>query len=135
MTDKQIIVINTVTAKKRALQAVNNCMADNVMQITVEPYQHDKTAAQRGFWHVLIGLLSDETGYTKPEMKNILKVEIMGTETVTDWNGREIEQIPSSEAERRFGYSKLIDGTYRIGAELGAILPMPNEHLHENNKD
>lgn len=126
MTDKQIIVINTVTAKKRALQAVNNCMADNVMQITVEPYQHDKTAAQRGFWHMLIGIMAKELGYTPLEMKNILKVRIMGTEIVKDWDGNEVEQIPSSEAEKRHGYSLLIDGTIEIGHELGMNLPLPN---------
>jgi len=126
MTDKQIIVINTVTAKKRALQTVNNCMADNVMQITIEPYQHDKTAAQRGFWHMLIGIMAKELGYTPLEMKNILKVKIMGTEIVKDWDGNEVEQIPSSEAEKRHGYSLLIDGTIEIGHELGMNLPLPN---------
>lgn len=121
--NKQTIIISSVVSKKRALEAVKACMSDKIMQITIEPYQHDKTAEQRKGWHLLINLLADELGYTPIEMKNILKVQIMGVEIVTDWTGREIEQIPSSEACKRHGYSKLIDETYRIAAELGIILP------------
>lgn len=124
--DKTIIVVSTAIAKKRALRAVNALMGDNVCQVTIEPYQHDKTAAQRKFWHVLISIMAKELGYTVLEMKNILKVEIMGTEIVKDLKGNDLEQIPSSEACKRHGYSLLIDGTYPIAGELGINLPSPN---------
>ena len=75
---------------------------------------------------MLIGIMAKELGYTPLEMKNILKVRIMGTEIVKDWEGKEVEQIPSSEAEKRHGYSLLIDGTIEIGHELGMNLPLPN---------
>jgi len=121
--DKQIIVISSVVSKKRAIEAVNACMGDNIQQITIEPYQHDKTKEQRGGWHLLIGILADELGYTFPQMKNVLKVYIMGTEVTEDLQGNEIEQIPSSEDCKRFGYSKLIEGTYVAAAEQGVVLP------------
>jgi len=123
--DKLVIVVNSVLSKKRALNAVNGCMADHICQVTVEDYKHDKTAAQRGFWHVLIGIMAKELGYTPLEMKNILKVKIMGVEIVKDLDGNDLEQIPSSEAEKRHGYSLLIDGTVEIGHDLGMNLPLP----------
>jgi len=124
--EKQVIVVNTATAKKRALAAVNGLMSDHICQVTIEDYKHDKTAQQRGFWHVLIGIMAKELGYTPLEMKNILKVKIMGTEIVKDLDGNDLEQIPSSEAEKRHGYSLLIDGTIEIGHDLGMNLPLPN---------
>ena len=124
--EKQVIVVNTVTAKKRALSAVQGLMRDHICQVTIEDYKHDKTEAQRGFWHMLIGIMAKELGYTPLEMKNILKVKIMGTEIVKDLDGNDLEQIPSSEAEKRHGYSLLIDGTIETGHELGMNLPTPN---------
>jgi len=100
-------------------------MGDHICQVTIEDYKHDKTAAQRGFWHVLINIMAKELGYTPLEMKNILKVKIMGTEIVKDLDGNDLEQIPSSEAEKRHGYSLLIDGTVEIGHDLGMNLPLP----------
>jgi len=123
MANKTLIVISGVIAKKRALEAVNACMGDNIQQITIEPYQHNKTDEQRGGWHMLINIMAKELGYTPPEMKNVLKVKIMGTEIVKDLDGNDLEQIPSSEAEKRHGYSLLIDGTYQCAGELGIILP------------
>ena len=125
MTNKTI-VINGVIAKKRALEAVNACMGDNIMQVTIEPFKDDKTANQRAFWHVLIGIMAKELGYTPLEMKNVLKVKIMGVEVVKDLDGNDLEQIPSSEDEKKHGYSLLIDGTIEAGHDLGMNLPTPH---------
>jgi len=121
--DKQVIVVSTAIAKKRLIRAANALMGDDIAQVTIEPYQHDKTKEQRNGWHLLIGILADELGYTFPQMKNVLKVYIMGTEITEDLQGNEIEQIPSSEDCKRFGYSKLIEGTYVAAAEQGVVLP------------
>jgi len=123
--DKLVIVVNSVLSKKRALNEVQRLMGDHICQVTIEDYKHDKTAAQRGFWHVLINIMAKELGYTPLEMKNILKVKIMGVEIVKDLDGNDLEQIPSSEAEKRHGYSLLIDGTVEIGHDLGMNLPLP----------
>jgi len=124
--DKQLIVISGVMAKKRALEVVNACMGDNIMQMTLEPYQHNKTDSQRNYWHMILGKLGDELGYNLPDIKDLMKIHIMGYEILTGLDGKEIERIPSSEKCKRFGYSKLIDGTVIFAADLGIILPTPH---------
>jgi len=119
---KQLIVINGVIAKKRALASVNACMGDNIQQITIEPYVDDKTKEQRGGWHFLLGILGKELGYTLPEIKDVIKREVIGMKQV-EWKGEIIDRLPSSEEEKKHGYSDLIDQTYRIAAEMGCILP------------
>jgi hypothetical protein len=119
------IVINSKQAKKRALDAVQACMSDTIMQVSIEPYKDNKTAAQRKWWHTMLGMLGKELGYTLPEIKDIIKVEVIGMQHV-EWKGLIVDRIPSSEDEKRAGYSHLIEETYRIAAEQGCVLPDPH---------
>lgn len=95
---------------------------DKRFKITVEDYIEDKTAEQRGFFHALCKVFSDETGYTPEEIKQLCKVELMGT-TVVTIAGRDVEVVKSSETLRRNEYSELIETIYRLAAEAGVILP------------
>lgn len=94
------------------------------IEVLIRPYKEDKTAAQRGWWHMLLRQFGDECGYTMQEMKDLVKKEILGTKIVTV-AGRTVETAASSESEDRIGYSSLIESTYRLAAEAGVQLPPP----------
>lgn len=96
--------------------------ADKKFRITVEDYKEDKTAEQRAFFHTLCGIFAEATGYTKGEIKELCKVELMGT-TVVTLAGREVEVVQSSEKLKKMEYSELIETCYRLAAEAGVILP------------
>jgi len=96
--------------------------ADKKYRITVEYYKEDKTAEQRAFFHVLCGIFGDETGYTLGEIKELCKVELMGT-TVISIAGRDVDVTKSSETLHKLEYGALIETCYRLAAEAGIALP------------
>ncbi|HCC80398.1 MAG: hypothetical protein Tp185DCM00d2C31949971_54 [Prokaryotic dsDNA virus sp.] len=103
-------------------ECLKSLPADKKYRITVQDYVEDKTAEQRAFFHTLCGIFADETGYTKGEIKELCKFELMGT-TVVNLAGREIEVVKSSETLKKQEYSELIETCYRLAAEAGIQLP------------
>lgn len=103
-------------------ECLKSLPADKKYRITVEDYKENKTDEQRAFFHVLCKVFSDETGYTPEEIKQLCKVELMGT-TVVNLAGREIEVVKSSETLKKQEYSELIETCYRLAAEAGVTLP------------
>lgn len=95
------------------------------LELEIRTRRKEKSNAQRGYWHALLGEWGKALGYTKAEMKDVAKRELMGSHIVMLPNGKKYEVIPSSEDEDRFGYSQLIDGTLRLAAESGVLLNDP----------
>lgn len=103
-------------------ECLKSLPTDKKYRITVEDYKEDKTAEQRAFFHTLCGIFGDETGYTKGEIKELCKVELMGT-TVITLAGKTTEVTASSETLHKLEYSELIETCYRLAAEAGISLP------------
>lgn len=103
-------------------ECLKSLPADKKFRITVEDYKEDKTAEQRNWFHTLCGILGNELGNTKGQMKEIIKKELMGTEIVMVGNVKH-EITRSSEELGRQEYSQLIETCYRVGADMGIILP------------
>ena len=103
-------------------ECLKSLPADKKYRITVEDYKENKTDEQRAFFHVLCKFFSDDTGYTPEEIKQLCKVELMGT-TMVNLAGREIEVVKSSETLKKQEYSELIETCYRLAAEAGVVLP------------
>jgi hypothetical protein len=92
------------------------------IELEVRPRRKEKTHEQRKTWHALLTDFGKALGYTMPQMKEVVKREIFGSEWIQLPNGKRYEVIPSSEAEDRYGYAELIDHTLRIAAEQGVLL-------------
>lgn len=120
--DKLLIVVNSKSAREFAKTTVSKLTGDVIHQVTIEPYKDDKTAEQRKGWHFLLSILAKHCGYTLPEIKDVIKIEAIGMQQM-EWKGKIIDRIPSSEEEKKHGYSDLIEQTYRIAAEMGCVLP------------
>lgn len=117
-------IIKTQQIKQNALDAVMSIMQGDNMEVIIKPHKEDKTGEQRAWLHILFGLISEETGYTKVEVKELVKKQLLGTKIVTI--GKVTKEVTaSSESESRKGYSELIEGTYRLAAEAGIQLPSP----------
>ena len=100
---------------------------DKPIQVTLSLYKEDKTGEQRGLFHTLCKLLGDELGYTLHEIKELVKAEMLPSKMVTV-AGITKEITESSEKLKRDGYSELIEATYRLAAEAGVVLPLPNRY-------
>ncbi len=124
--NKQKFIIKTREIKKNCLQAVYNIkQEDGIYQVTIEKYVEDKSAEQRGWWHMMIGIMAKDLGYSPAEMKSVLKNEILGQQEI-EYKGKTIVKEASSEELKKYGYSELIEHTYRIASENGIILPNPD---------
>lgn len=103
-------------------ECLKSLPTDKKFRITVQDYVEDKTAEQRAFFHTLCGIFAEATGYTKCEIKELCKKELMGT-TFVALAGREVEVVKSSETLKKQEYSELIETCYRLAAEAGISLP------------
>lgn len=97
------------------------------LELSIGPRRKEKTHTQRKTWHALLTEFGKALGYTMPQMKEVVKREIMGSEWISMPGGKKYEVIPSSEAEDLFGYAELIDHTIRIAAENGVLLEIKGE--------
>lgn len=98
--------------------------SEPLMEVIIQEYQPEKSNEQRNFWHLLLGLIADETGYTKEEVKELVKKAHLGTKVI-EIGGIEKEVTESSESLAKTSYADLIDYTYRLAAEAEIVLPAP----------
>jgi hypothetical protein len=117
-------IIKTPEIKKHCLAAVMGIMGDQNMEVIIREHEEDHTAEQRNFFHLLCREMSQGTGYTEGQIKELIKKDVLGT-VVVEFAGRTKEVTESSEAQVKKRYSELIDGAYRIAAEAGVVLPAP----------
>jgi hypothetical protein len=115
-------IINSKEVKQNCINAVLKIMGDDKMEVIIQKHKKRKTDSQRSYLHVLLAILSDETGYQLGEVKYLVKSTVMGLETVSVGN-KSVEVVQSSEKEDRENYSKLIEATHQIAAEAGIVLP------------
>lgn len=117
-------VINSKDVRTNAAKAVMEIRGEDKMEVLIRKHKSDKSAEQRNFWHFLLKIISDETGYTQEEVKELVKKKLLGTKVVKIGN-TEKEVTESTESQDKIGYSELIDGTYVLAAEAGIVLPNP----------
>lgn len=99
-------------------------MGEDNQEVLIQDHKNGKTAEQRAFWHVLIGIMAKDSDCNPVHLKEWLKQEILGT-VVIDFAGLEREATVSTERLNAEEYSDLIEHTYRIAAEAGIVLPNP----------
>ncbi len=115
-------IINSKEVRANAVQAVSQIKGEEQLEVVIQRHKKRKTDEQRSFWHVLLSILGEETGYTLGEVKYLVKAAVIGSETVSVGN-MTVEVVPSSEKQDRERYSELIEATYQIAAEAGIELP------------
>jgi len=115
-------IINSKEVKQNCINAVLEIMGGDQMEVIIQKHKKRKTDSQRSYWHVLLAILSDETGYQLGEVKYLVKSTVMGLETVSVGN-KTVEVVQSSEKQDRENYSKLIEATHQLAAEAGIVLP------------
>jgi len=117
--------IDSDEKKKLVLRAVGAFEVDfarHPMILSIEEERVEKSHDQRKAWHALLAEFGREVGYTRGQMKSVVKRELLGSEWVTLPGGRRYEIEASSEAEDRYGYSELIENTIAMAGEMGIRL-------------
>ena len=119
---------NFNNVKANLINFINSYEGDDPLQISIEKEKKDKTEAHSNWFHKLRDIISEHTGYTKGEVKEYIKADVLGT-TVVTVGDKTREVTKSSEKATRLEYSELIEGAYRMGAEAGVPLPNPDFRL------
>lgn len=114
--------IMSETTKKYAKDFIDKTAEDGSMEVVVRKHKCEKSVNQRAGFHFLLKIISDETGYTVEEVKELVKQRCFGSEEKKIF-GEVIFLPKSSETLNRKEYSELIEGVYRLGAEAGILLP------------
>lgn len=117
-------IIKSKQIRANAAKMVSELKSDPIMEVVIREYKEDKSGEQRGWWHTLIGIVANETGYSPAETKELIKRNYLGETTVCIGNITKTV-TSSSEALKMADYAKLIDATYKLGAEAGIQLPNP----------
>lgn len=124
MIDRVYRIGNSRKRLMEVLSTLSNLLVkpEDDFQLTIGPARKEKSSAQRKLFHALCKEAGDELGYTKGQVKEIVKREHFGTETITARNGKRYEVVQSSEEADREDYSALIETLLRWAAENGVPL-------------
>ena len=137
--DTFTIVKERGKVKAAALRAHLDSLSDGSYFVTVESTEKRKTTAQNSYLHVLFTIAAKELnreGYgdgrkwTKERVKaHCKKIELYPVEDAM-LPGGEIVQVPKDTRElSKEDAMVTIDAVVRYFAELGIVLPEPNEQL------
>lgn len=103
--------------------------------VEIKLYRPSRTNEQiRYFYGVICTLLADHTGYSKDEIHDILCAGYFGTQEVKV--GRLLIEKPartlsSPDLLPRHDMSQFFDWCIAFGAQIGVLIPYPNENLEE----
>ena len=122
MKNSRLFIINSPQVRARAAAEVANIKGEDNLEVIIKPHVDDQTAEQRGFFHALVKIMADDLGYSPDAMKQAIKAECWGMDTVTVGE-LTVDVIKSSAGAKKHEYSELLETTYRLGAEMGVVLP------------
>lgn len=120
---KKVIILKTPDLKDRACKLIRDC-EDGKYQVEIKPYVSDKTAEQRGFFHLLCGIAAEAYHVQPWKVKEAVKQELWGYDVVMI-GGKQRVVTRSSESANKLEYSDLIETLYQMAAQDGINLPPP----------
>jgi hypothetical protein len=118
--------LNTKENKQFALRALMGVMGADGKEMIIRKAVEHGTREQESFFNILCGIIANENGDDIESIKYIIKERVFGR-VISEVMGVTIEFVPRSNYQGMAGYSKLIEASYRLGAELGIILPEPRK--------
>jgi len=127
MSAKRKFFLNTTQSKEFAINFIKNIGIPSNFEVVIQKARKSQTDDQREGFHVLLKILAEGLGYSQSQkelegLKQALKEEALGFETVTVF-GKQYKILKSTTKYNRDDYSRLIETIYRIGSEMGVVLP------------
>jgi len=128
--EKRTYILTNSTHKENAVLAVMRIEPDSnkPLVVTIEHKTDWKSREQEKLFHKLVSLLADEMSCQLGDLKQAIKVCVIGYEqSINPLTGEVQEHLRSSAKYTKKEYTALIDYTYQAAAERGIILPVPDE--------
>lgn len=128
--DKKTYIITNDIHKENATLAVMRIKPDKdkPLVVTIEQKADWKSREQEKLFHKLVSMFAEEMGCQAGDLKQAIKVCVIGYEqTINPLTGEVQEFLKSSAKYTKKEYTSLIDYTYQAAAERGIVLPVPDE--------
>ena len=98
------------------------------LEVLVRAKSH-RSDKQHRYFHACISILSKELGYTSEEMKSIVKMKFLKREKVNEQTGEIFEYLLETHKLSKEDFSEFKNNFMNWSAQLGVILPLPDEQL------
>ena len=101
------------------------------VELTIERQKSKRSISQNAYYWVLVGILSEHTGFTKEEMHDVLKFKFLKVPVIIG-----DEEVYTAKSTTKLSKSEFMDfiAELQIWASetLNVYLPDPNEQLKAN---
>lgn len=98
------------------------------VEIIIKRKSAKRSDRQNRYWWVLVTILSNDLGYTKEEMHEILKYKFLKREKVDERTGLVMEYLGSTTELNKMEFADMITDLRRWSEQdLNIYLPEPNE--------
>ena len=116
-------VLDRKSTKIQCLTDIQKILGTDRKIVIIQDQTDEQTQLQVNWWHVLLREFARETGYSESELKEYVKISVLGTKQIKIGD-RVATVTESSKGVKKPTYAELIERTYQIAAEAGIILPL-----------
>ena len=123
------VTIHTEADRQRVQGLIAALDLSKPWAITVERPKKRRTLSQGALYFKWCGIIADETGNTKEDVHEALKVQFVPAREITFGNGLRAPVHSTANLETA-AMSEYMDKVYAfVTSELGILLPLPEEML------
>ena len=118
-------------AKDFAMSFIDQLPEHEKFTVSIKKGVDSKTAQQRNYFHALLKIISDYSGYTIDDLKTRLCFTLEKVKQVKLKEGGTILQRLSTEELNKIGYSELIEAACQALDSIGLEYPPPKYYGSE----
>ena len=108
-------------------KAIDEQPLDGSIRITMGKNKVKRSDSQNSLYWLWLTIIGDEIGYTKPEIHDALRAELLMPETYRDLQGATHECLPSTSKMKLGEFAEYLNAIERWASAEGMILPHPED--------
>jgi len=132
MSEPKIIFCERTEAGASNITAIQDAIVQfpigKRLEVVIRPKQ-SRSNKQNRYFHGCCEILGDALGYTKDEIKSIVKMKFLKREKVNESTGEVFEYLLETHKLTKEEFAELMNNFIIWAAQLGCALPMPDENL------
>lgn len=100
------------------------------VEVRIQKLKSKRSDQQNRYWWAIVTILSNELGYTKDELHEILKFKFLKRSKVDEKTGEIFEYLGSTATLNKTEFSDMTSELIRWSAEtFSIVLPIPGEQM------
>jgi len=123
--DKDVFRINDLQVLDRCFKQLEDIEFNGLTTVTIETGKKKRSLNANALWHKWLMLIAKETGQDMEDLKDTLKVKVLGVD-IKDIAGVECVIPKKSSKLDKDEFSKLMEATEALARMLEIKLPAPD---------